>query len=134
MKVTVWGGSGFLGSHVCDVLTENGHEVTIADTIESQWKNNEQRMLVGNILDHDSINESVKNADYVFNFAGIADIDTGTAALDELFNFQFALVAERTTLGGAAASGSWHYSSSAARKVSITSSKMPYFFASSADM
>ena len=75
MKVTVWGGSGFLGSHVCDVLTENRHEVTIADTIESQWKKNEQRMLVGSILDHDSVNESVKNADYVFNFAGIADID-----------------------------------------------------------
>ena len=38
MKVTVWGGSGFLGSPVCDVLSENGHDVTIADIQESSWQ------------------------------------------------------------------------------------------------
>ena len=30
-KVLVVGGSGFLGSHVADVLTEKGYEVTIFD-------------------------------------------------------------------------------------------------------
>ena len=64
MNITVWGGSGFLGSHVCDVLTEKGHKVTIADTIKSKWKKNEQDMLIGDILDYDSVYESVKNADH----------------------------------------------------------------------
>ena len=38
MKVTVWGGAGLLGSPVCDVLSENGHDVTIADIQESSWQ------------------------------------------------------------------------------------------------
>ncbi|MBI9082634.1 MAG: NAD(P)-dependent oxidoreductase [Desulfobacterales bacterium] len=36
MKITVFGGSGFLGSHVCEKLCEAGHEVTIYDIFESQ--------------------------------------------------------------------------------------------------
>ena len=31
MNIIVFGGSGFLGSHVADVATENGHDVTIFD-------------------------------------------------------------------------------------------------------
>ena len=74
MKITVWGGSGFLGSHICDALSNNGYDVTIADICKSPWKRDDQQMLVGSLLDKKAVNESVKNADYVFNFAGIADI------------------------------------------------------------
>ena len=74
MKITVWGGSGFLGSHICDALSNNGYDVTIADICKSPWKRDDQQMLVGSLLDKKVVNESVKNADYVFNFAGIADI------------------------------------------------------------
>ena len=31
MKILVTGGSGFLGSHVADTLTEKGHNVIIYD-------------------------------------------------------------------------------------------------------
>ena len=31
MKAVVFGGSGFLGSHIADALTNEGHEVTIFD-------------------------------------------------------------------------------------------------------
>ena len=74
MKITVWGGSGFLGSHICDVLTNNGHKVTVADIKESPWKKKNQDMFIGNLLDKDAVMDSVTGADYVFNFAGIADI------------------------------------------------------------
>ena len=74
MNITVWGGAGFLGSHICDALSANGHKVIIADIKHSTWKKENQEMIVGSLLDESIVNESVKNADYVFNFAGIADI------------------------------------------------------------
>ena len=74
MKVTVFGGSGFLGSHVCDKLSEAGHDVTIFDIKPSPWLKPEQEMIVGDILDQEAVENAVKNASAVFNFAGIADI------------------------------------------------------------
>lgn len=74
MKITVFGGSGFLGSHICDKLTEAGHEVTIVDINPSPWLKPEQRMLVGSILDEETVDKAVADADFVFNYAGIADI------------------------------------------------------------
>ena len=74
MKITVWGGSGFLGSHVSDVLTESGHDVTVADIIESSWLKDEQKMFLGDVTNMTDVVRSTKNSDIVYNFAGIADI------------------------------------------------------------
>ena len=74
MKITVWGGSGFLGSHVSDTLTKQGHTVSIADRKESPWLIKNQKMIIGNILDKKQVDESVAGVDVVFNFCGIADI------------------------------------------------------------
>jgi UDP-glucose 4-epimerase len=35
MKATVFGGGGFLGSHVCDALSASGYDVTILDLNDS---------------------------------------------------------------------------------------------------
>ncbi len=74
MKVTVFGGSGFLGSHVCDKLSEAKHKVTIFDAIPSPWRRSDQRMIVGDILDENLVEDTVKESEVIFNFAGIADI------------------------------------------------------------
>ena len=74
MKITVFGGSGFLGSHICDKLTEAGHEVTIVDLNPSPWLKPDQKMLVGSIHDEETVYKAVADADFVFNYAGIADI------------------------------------------------------------
>ena len=44
-KVLVVGGSGFLGSHVADELTEKGYEVTIFDQKKSTWINDNQKFI-----------------------------------------------------------------------------------------
>ncbi|EGY25573.1 NAD dependent epimerase/dehydratase family protein [Desulfovibrio sp. A2] len=74
MKITFFGGAGFLGSHVCDKLSDAGHEVTIVDLRPSPYLRNDQRMVVGNILDEAAVDAAIAGADAVFNFAGIADI------------------------------------------------------------
>jgi len=37
MKITVLGGSGFVGSHAADKLTEAGHKVIIYDLKKSKY-------------------------------------------------------------------------------------------------
>lgn len=75
MKVTIFGGSGFVGSHVADALSEAGHDVTIFDLAPSSWLQANQNMVVGDILDPNAVSEAIRGADYVYNMAGIADID-----------------------------------------------------------
>ncbi len=75
MKAVVFGGSGFLGSHVADSLTEHGHEVTIFDLNESRYLTAGQKMVIGNILDLDLVDNAVKGAEFVYDFAGVADLD-----------------------------------------------------------
>nr|WP_239463895.1 NAD(P)-dependent oxidoreductase [Desulfovibrio piger] len=74
VKVTVFGGSGFLGSHICDKLSDAGHDVTIVDVRPSPWLRDDQKMVVGSILDEDCVQAAVEGAEVVFNYAGIADI------------------------------------------------------------
>lgn len=74
MKVVIFGGSGFLGSHVADALTKAGYAVVIYDLCKSGNLQPGQKMVVGNILDENLVNKTVKGADFVYNFAGIADI------------------------------------------------------------
>lgn len=79
MRITVFGGSGFLGSHVCDKLSEAGYEVTIMDRVASPWLRPDQRMIVGDILEEEDVKAAVTGADVVFNYAGIADIGEANA-------------------------------------------------------
>lgn len=75
MKVVVFGGSGFLGSHVADVLTEKGHDVLIYDLRRSEYLNKNEKTIIGDILDEGSVNKALKGCEIVYNFAAISDID-----------------------------------------------------------
>ena len=76
MKGVVFGGSGFVGSPVADALTEAGHEVVVFDINPSPHLGPDQRFEQGDILDFDSVRKTVDGMDVVYNFAGMADIDT----------------------------------------------------------
>ena len=78
MKVIVFGGSGFLGSHMCDKLSDYGHQVTVFDMRESPWLHSNQTMIVGNILDEKAVESAVRDQEIAYNFAGHADLDTAS--------------------------------------------------------
>jgi UDP-glucose 4-epimerase len=75
MKAIVFGGSGFLGSHVADALTNAGYEVAIFDIKKSPYVQKGQEMIVGDILDKTAVDKAVRGCDVVYNFAGVADIE-----------------------------------------------------------
>ena len=75
MRILVTGGSGFLGSHVADALSDAGHDVTIFDKVKSQYIRPDQKMVIGDILEPKIIQNCVKNNDAIYHFAAIADID-----------------------------------------------------------
>lgn len=73
--VTVIGGSGFLGSHVADQLSEAGYRVRIYDRVLSPWKRQDQEMIVGDLLDVDQLSKAIAGSDAVYNFAALADLN-----------------------------------------------------------
>ena len=75
MKILVTGGSGFLGSHVADLLSTEGHAVTIYDKKQSPWLRQDQKMIVGDLLDVSSLEKAVSASEAVYHFAALADID-----------------------------------------------------------
>lgn len=75
VRATVFGGAGFLGSHVADALTDADYEVTVCDLRPSPWLKDGQRMVVGDIQDAAVVADALAGARIVYNFAGIADID-----------------------------------------------------------
>jgi len=73
-KALVFGGSGFLGSHVVDALFNKGFEVTIFDLAPSRFLRPEYKMIVGSTSDRDLVFSSLEGMDYVYHFSGIAGI------------------------------------------------------------
>jgi UDP-glucose 4-epimerase len=70
------GGSGFLGSHVSDELTKAGFDVTIFDSSPSPWQIvSKQKMIIGDILDFNSVLEATRDCFAIYNFAAISDLE-----------------------------------------------------------
>jgi len=72
MRVLVTGGAGFLGSHLCERLIEQGHEVICLDNFFTGRKSNIQH-LVGNprfeLVRHDIIDPFKFEVDRIYNLA-----------------------------------------------------------------
>lgn len=73
--VVVYGGSGFLGSHVADALSDTGYQVRLFDRVASPYLRSDQEMVVGDLLDAVAVAQAAEGCAYAYNFAGIADID-----------------------------------------------------------
>lgn len=77
-KVVVFGGSGFLGSHLSDILTERGYRVVIFDKVKSKWLSKNQEMFLGDILNIEDVNKVIEGSKFVYNFAGLSDLNEGS--------------------------------------------------------
>ncbi len=81
MRVLVIGGSGFLGSRVCDFLTKKKHKVTIFDKKKSKWIKKNQNFIKGDISNIKSLERAIKGKNFVYNFAAISDIEEANKKL-----------------------------------------------------
>ena len=73
----VFGGSGFVGSHVADALTKAGINTTIFDLHPSKYMNEEQMFIQGDILDQVAVDNAIQGKNFVYHLAGQADIGIG---------------------------------------------------------
>jgi len=73
-KVLVIGGSGFMGSHTADELSNKGYQVSIFDCIVSPYLRPDQVMITGDIFDKEQLERAMIGVSVVYYFAGVADI------------------------------------------------------------
>lgn len=76
----VTGGAGFIGSHLVDLLIQEGHKVTVLDNFSTGRPQNldhhkgQINLIECDITNFDQINPHFKGKDIVFHFAALADI------------------------------------------------------------
>lgn len=82
MKVLVTGGSGFIGSHLCEALISRGDEVVCLDDFSTSSQSNLQGLnsnlnftfIKGSILDRKILQANLKEVDSCFHFAAAVGV------------------------------------------------------------
>jgi UDP-glucose 4-epimerase len=74
-NVVVFGGGGFIGSHVADKLSICGYDVKIYDVKDSYYLRSDQEMIIGDLLDFEAVSKVIKGAKIVYNFAALSDLN-----------------------------------------------------------
>ncbi len=82
MKVLVTGGAGFIGSHLVEMLLEEGHEVTILDNLSTGRlenvrhleSNSQFHIVVGDILNERLVDKLIERVDWVFHLAAAVGV------------------------------------------------------------
>jgi UDP-glucose 4-epimerase len=102
-KVVIIGGSGFIGSHTADELSARGFDVTIFDCVKSRWLRKDQKIVIGDAFDNKLLEKTIKDARYVYHFAGVADIDE--AKINPFHTINMNVMGVTTTLEAAVKTG-----------------------------
>ncbi len=93
----VTGGAGFIGSHLCDALIDEGNEVRVLDDLSTGLPHNlppKAELIVGDVADQDVVAATADGVDGIFHLAAIASVarsveawlDTHRANLDGTIN------------------------------------------------
>lgn len=98
MKILVTGGAGYIGSHTCVELLENGHEVVIVDNLYNSSQEAVERVeeLAGkkaafyevDLLDRESLDAvfEKEEVDAVIHFAGLKAVGESVAKPIEYYH------------------------------------------------
>lgn len=82
MKILVTGGAGFIGSHLCERLVNEGHQVTVLDDLSTGRRenlaslqgSNALHFVEGSILDEDLVTVLAEPADVIFHLAAAVGV------------------------------------------------------------
>jgi dTDP-L-rhamnose 4-epimerase len=91
-KILITGGAGFIGSHIADLLIENGYEIRIFDNLEERvhkktmpsYLNAQAEFIEGDIRNYDAIQKAMEKVDVVLHYA--AAVGVGISMYD-IINF-----------------------------------------------
>jgi len=77
-KYVITGGAGFIGSHIAEHLSKEGHKVTILDSLRTGFEHNLNGLNVdfvkGDIRDENLVNEVIDGASGVFHLAALVSV------------------------------------------------------------
>ena len=93
-NILVTGGAGYIGSHVCHLLTDNNYNVTCIDSLVTGNKEllpNKVNLNIFDIADKEKVSNLIKsnNFDLVMHFAGLIRVDESVKQPDKYQNFNF---------------------------------------------
>lgn len=74
MKVLITGATGFVGSHVADILSSKGYQIRciVRKTSNTRWVINKNYELIeASLDDSESLIKAVKGVDYIYHIAGL---------------------------------------------------------------
>ena len=82
MKILVTGGCGFIGSHLVDLLIENGHNVRVLDNLSNSTKkylSSHAEFLLGSIEEENTLQRALEGVDGVFHLAAMVSVPDSIA-------------------------------------------------------
>lgn len=86
-KYVITGGAGFIGSHIAEHLSSNGHQVVVLDSLRTGFEKNLEGLNVefhyGDIRDENLVNKVVEGAEGVFHLAALVSVPESLLKIKE---------------------------------------------------
>jgi UDP-glucose 4-epimerase len=86
-KYIITGGAGFIGSHIAEFLSGEGHQVTILDSLRTGFKKNIEGLKVdfleGDIRNENLVEELVRDANCIFHLAALVSVPESLIQIKE---------------------------------------------------
>ena len=86
-KYVITGGAGFIGSHIAEHLSGEGHQVIVLDSLRTGFEKNLEGLNVqfvnGDIRDKNLVEELVQDASGIFHLAALVSVPESLLRLDE---------------------------------------------------
>ena len=86
-KYLITGGAGFIGSHIAEYLTGEGHQVVVLDSLRTGFESNlsglNLKFVKGDIRDEKLVSELVEGANGIFHLAALVSVPESLLKIKE---------------------------------------------------